>query len=80
MLNASLNFMLPALSGAPVGALEWPAVGAVLIWLLILCVLGVSAGMLREYRRLPPATALKDRAKRPSEFRLHLFPKHFKAA
>jgi hypothetical protein len=80
MLNASLNFMLPALAGAPVGTLEWPAVGAVLIWLCILCVLGVSAGMLREYRRLPPGAALEDRPKRPSEFRLHLLPKHFKAA
>jgi hypothetical protein len=79
MLNAPLNFVLPMVSGGPAGTLEWPALGAVLVWLLILCVLGVSVGMLREYRRLllaPP----DDHASEPAEMHFDLSHRHLKAA
>jgi len=47
MLNLSLNFVPPIVGGGLAGALEWPALGAVLAWLFILCLLGASAGLLR---------------------------------
>jgi hypothetical protein len=79
MLNASLNFLLPPLTGAPVGTLEWPALGAVLAWLFILCLLGASAGLLHEYGRLP-SSPKNDNASEPTKIHFGLTDKHLKAA
>jgi hypothetical protein len=79
MLNVPMNFVVPMVSGGLAGTLEWPALGVVLVWLLILCVLGVSVGMLREYRRVPSVPS-DDHARKPAEIRLHLLHKHLKAA
>jgi hypothetical protein len=79
MLNFPLDFVPPMVSGGLAGTLDWPALGAVLVWLVILCVLGVSVGMLREYRRIP-SVPLDDHARKPAELRLHLLHKHLKAA
>jgi hypothetical protein len=78
MLNA-LSFMLPMLAGTPAGALEWPALGAVLAWLFILCLLGVSAGLLQEYGRLP-SSPRNDRARKPTKIHFGLTHKHLKTA
>ena len=79
MLNVPLDFVLPMVNGGVAWTLEWPALGAVLVWLLVLCVLGVSVGMLREYKRLP-SVPLDDYARKPAEIRVHLLRKHLKAA
>jgi len=79
MLNASLNFMLPMMAGAPVGTLEWPALGAVLVWLFILCLLGASAGLLHEYGRLR-SSPTNDHASEPAKMYFGLTHKHLKAA
>jgi hypothetical protein len=79
MLNVSLNVVLPVVSGGIPGTLEWPALGAVLAWLLILCLLGASVGLLRDYRRassVPP----DEHADEPADIPIHLPPKHLKAA
>ncbi len=79
MFNWPVTLVVPIVSGGLAGTLEWPALGAVLVWLLILCVLGVSVGMLREYRRIP-SVPLDDHARKPAEICLHLLHKHLKAA
>jgi hypothetical protein len=79
MLNVAVNLVAPMVSGGLAGTLEWPALGAVLVWLLILCVLGVSVGVLREYKRLP-SVHLDNDARKTAEIRLHLLHKHLNAA
>jgi hypothetical protein len=79
MMNVPVSFVAPMVSGGLAGSLEWPALGAVLVWLLVLCVLGVSVGMLREYRRLPSVPP-DDHARKPAEIRLHGLHRHLKAA
>jgi hypothetical protein len=79
MLNASLNFILPMMAGAPTGTLEWPALSAVLAWLFILCLLGASAGLLRGYERLP-SSRTNDHASESATINFGLTHKHLKAA
>jgi hypothetical protein len=79
MLNVPVNLVVPMLSDGLAGALEWPALGAALAWLLVLCVLGVSVGMLREYRCLPFVPP-DDHARKPAEMRLRVLQRHLKAA
>jgi hypothetical protein len=79
MLNASLNLLLPMLAVAPAGILGWPALVAVLAWLFVLCMLGVSAGLLQEYGRLP-SSPRNDRARKPTKIHFGLTHKHLKTA
>ncbi len=79
MLNVPLNFVPPIVSGGFAGTLEWPALGAVMVWLLIFCLLGMSVGLLRGYKRVPSVPP-DERASKPAEIRFHLPPKHLKAA
>jgi len=79
MLNLPLNFVLPMVSGGLPGGIEWPALGAVLVWLIILCLLGASVGLLREYGRLP-SSPRNDHASEPVKMHFGLSHKHLKAA
>ncbi len=53
MFNLPHILMMPLFSGAVAGSLEWPALGAVLAWLLILSLLSASAGLRRERESRP---------------------------
>ena len=79
MLNVPINFGVPMLNGGFAAAVDWPALGAVLAWFLVLCLLGVTAGVLREFRRLPSVPP-DNHAGKPAETRLHVLHKHLKAA
>ena len=79
MLNLPLNFVLPMMGSGLPGALEWPALGAVLAWLIVLCLLGASAGLLHEHERLPSSPPIA-RAGEPVTVRFGLSRRHPRAA
>ncbi len=66
MLNLPHILMMPLFSGAVGATLEWPALGAVLAWLLILSLLSASAGLLRD-RAARPFEPPLDRRSAPPE-------------
>lgn len=66
MLSLPSIVMMPLFSGAVAAALEWPALGAVLAWLLVLSLLSASAGLVRE-RRGAPSEPPQDRRSEPRE-------------
>ena len=49
MFNIPHIFMVPVLASTVGGTLEWSAMGAVFAWLLILCLLCASVGLILEY-------------------------------
>ena len=79
MLNLPLNFVPPIMSGGLPGELEWPALGAVLAWLIVLCLLGASAGLLHEHGRLRSSPPIV-RASEPRSVRFGLLHSHAGAA
>jgi hypothetical protein len=79
MLNLPLNFALPMMGGGLPAALEWPALGAVLAWLIVLCLLGASAGLLHEHKRLPSSPPIAH-ASEPLKVRFGLSRRHPSAA
>lgn len=79
MLHWSHILMVPGIDGAIAGSLEWPALGALLAWLLVLALLAVSAGVLRERRRAPSVPP-DVRSREGSEIRLRPQEIHREAA
>ncbi len=79
MLPWSQILMVPGIDGAIAGSLEWPALGALLAWLLVLALLAVSTGVLRERRRIPSVPP-DVRSREGSEVQLHPREIHRQAA
>ncbi len=79
MFNLPYILIMPLFSGAVGVTLEWPALGAVLAWLLILSLLSASAGLLRD-REARPSEPPLDRRSAPPEPEVPLPHVHQEAA
>ncbi len=65
MFNLPNILVMPLIGGAVGATLEWPAVGAVLAWLLILSLLSASAGLMRDREGRPSEPPLERRSASP---------------
>ncbi len=65
MLNLPNILIMPLFSGVVAATLEWPALGAVLVWLLILSLLSASAGLMRDRQGKPSEPPLDRRSVPP---------------
>ena len=56
MITLPQIFLVPTVDAAIVGPLLWPAMGAVLAWLVVLVLLAICVGVLRAQARRPAAS------------------------